>query len=462
VTGAFYEPLSDGRFVATSHTRGPWDPAHQHAGPPAALLGRAFDRTEPRAEMVPARLTFEILAPIPVGEVEVETRILRPGRSVELLEGELRAGGRPVVTARAWRVLAAAAPTIGADGRPPPRPTEPTPPPPGLEDFGYGQAVEMRFAAGTWDRPGPATVWTRLRVGLVAGESPTGLERLLAVADSGNGISGVLPIDRWLYINPELTVHLRRAPRGEWICLAAETTISEGGAGLARSVLSDDAGVVAHGAQSLLARAGFRLDVAPDPLVHRDRRRRGGVDRASGAELTDREHGGGELARLGGQAGALLAEQQRAPLGELVRVDRLRAREVVDPDHREPGAAAPVAEGGERRVVADVLVAVGDHGAAAVPAAAADDVNLRREERVRVAHDRADVEVVLPVLDRDVERVAAGVEVGDDRVPPPVAVAVNDVAAVTGGEQRRIQPGVVRPRLGVGADAYLMRLVHAA
>ena len=32
MTGAFYEPLGDGRFRSTPHTRGPWDPAFQHAG----------------------------------------------------------------------------------------------------------------------------------------------------------------------------------------------------------------------------------------------------------------------------------------------------------------------------------------------------------------------------------------------------------------------------------------------
>jgi hypothetical protein len=248
---AFYEPLADGRFRATEHTRGPWDPAFQHAGPPAALLGRALERCEPRDGMLLARLTYEILKPIPVAEVEIEVNVVRPGRSVELLEGELRAGGATIMTVRAWRLLGAQAPTVG-DEPPPPRPAEATPLPSGLATFGYGQAVELRFAAGAWEEPGPATVWARQRVGLVAGEEPTGLQRLLAVADSGNGVSGVLPLDEWLYINPELTVHVRRQPRGEWICLDAETTISQGGAGLARSTLSDDAGVVALGTQALL------------------------------------------------------------------------------------------------------------------------------------------------------------------------------------------------------------------
>ena len=249
---SFYEPLAGGRFRSTPHTRGPWDPAFQHAGPPAALLGRALERCDARRGMVLARLTYEILRPVPVAELEVTAGVVRPGRSVELLEGELHAHGQPVMTVRAWRVLAASAPTAAADVPPPPRPAEATPPPGALEGFGYGHAVELRFAAGGWGEPGPATVWTRLRVPVVAGEEPTGLQRVLAVADSGNGVSAVLPLTEWLFINPELTVHVRRQPRGEWICLDAETTIAEGGTGLARSVLSDEDGPVAHGAQSLL------------------------------------------------------------------------------------------------------------------------------------------------------------------------------------------------------------------
>lgn len=246
---AFYEPLGGGRFRSTDHTAGPWDVRSQHAGPPAALLGRALETTEPRDGTLLARVTFEILGPVPVAEVEVEGRVLRPGRTVELLEAELRAGGRPVMTARAWRLPGTEAPGAAPDAHPPPaRPEQETPPP---HDFGYGHAVELRFAAGGWFEPGPATAWTRLRVGVVPDEEPSPLQRVLAVADSGNGISAVMSWDDWLFINPELTVHLRREPRGEWICLDAETTITEGGAGLARSTLSDDDGVVAQGAQSL-------------------------------------------------------------------------------------------------------------------------------------------------------------------------------------------------------------------
>jgi len=249
VTGAFYEALGGGRYRSTSHTAGPWDPRSQHAGPPAALLARALEQTSPRADTLLARVTFDILGPVPVAEVEVEARVVRPGRTVELLEAELRAGSRVAMTARAWRLPGTSAPAAGGGAPPPPRPDEPTPPP---HDFGYGHAVEIRFARGGWDEPGPACAWTRLRVGIVDGEPPSPLQRVLAVADSGNGISAVLPWDDWLFINPELTVHVSRLPVGEWVVLDAATTIVPGGAGVARSVLSDADGPVAYGAQSLL------------------------------------------------------------------------------------------------------------------------------------------------------------------------------------------------------------------
>ena len=251
---AFFVPLGGGRFESTAHTAGPWDVRSQHAGPPAALLGRALEALDPRQGTLISRITFEILGPVPVAEVEVEARVARPGRTVELLEAELRADGRVAMTARAWRLPGTTAPAFGDAAQPPPRPDEPTPPP---HDFGYGHAVDLRFARGGWFEPGPATAWTRLRVGIVPDEPPTPLQRVLAVADSGNGISAVLAWEEWLFINPELTVHVSREPEGEWIVLDAATTIAPGGAGVARSVLSDARGPVAYGAQSLL--------VAPRP-----------------------------------------------------------------------------------------------------------------------------------------------------------------------------------------------------
>jgi hypothetical protein len=172
---------------------------------------------------------------------------------VEFLEAVATAGGRDVARASAWRVLRTTSETVPLHGDPPPAlPDRDTGLPAAGWIDGYLSAVEWRPVHGQFGEPGPATVWTRLRYPLVPDEETGPLERVLAVADSGNGLSGELDITKWLFINPELTVHLHREAAGEWVCLDAQTAISAGGAGLATSVLSDTTGRLGVGAQSLL------------------------------------------------------------------------------------------------------------------------------------------------------------------------------------------------------------------
>jgi len=250
---AFYLPLGEGRWSSTVHTTGPWDARFQHGGPPAALLGRAVEQCEPRDDAFVARMTVEILGPVPVGELAVRSRVLRPGRSVELVEAVLSADGRDAARAAAWRVRRTDQEGVAPrHAVPPPLPAAtPAELPSGGWVDGYLSAVEWRFVEGRFDVQGPATVWSRLLHPLVPDEEPSPLQRVLAVADSGNGLSSELDLS-WHFINPELTVHLHREAVGDWVCVAAQTAISRGGAGLATTVLSDLDGPVGVGAQSLL------------------------------------------------------------------------------------------------------------------------------------------------------------------------------------------------------------------
>ena len=201
-----------------------------------------------------ARFTCEILRPIPVGEISVAARVVRAGRSVELLEATASAGGREVAKASAWRTLRTSAEEIPSQQPVPAGPPEdyPTMRRPRSWVDGFLSAVEWRSVQGGFTKPGPATVWGRLRYPLVPDEELSPLDRVLCMADSGNGASWELDITRWHFINPELTVHLHREAEGEWVCLDARTAISTGGVGLATSVLSDRRGPLGVGAQSLL------------------------------------------------------------------------------------------------------------------------------------------------------------------------------------------------------------------
>jgi hypothetical protein len=91
-TDCFYVPLGEGRFRATELTASPWGSGSQHGGPPAALLGHALEFDAGGEGGIFARLAFEILGPIPVGELSVEAKTVRPGRRISLREATLSDG----------------------------------------------------------------------------------------------------------------------------------------------------------------------------------------------------------------------------------------------------------------------------------------------------------------------------------------------------------------------------------
>jgi len=254
IPDAFFVPDGD-RFVATAHTRGPWSEDHQHAGPPAALIARAFEALA--GELWIARMTFELLRPIPIGALGLETTELRPGKRVRQFGASLLDGDTEVVRATALCIRQA-----DLDLEPPADvPPEPAMPAPHTCDatvfpffaaaVGYHTSMELRIGAGGVGH-GHAQAWLRMRHPLVPGEAPSPLQRLAIAADSGNGVSAALDHERFVFINPDLTVYVHRLPVGEWVGLRARTLAEPNGVGLADDRLYDERGPVARACQSLL------------------------------------------------------------------------------------------------------------------------------------------------------------------------------------------------------------------
>jgi hypothetical protein len=247
--------VQDGaKFHATGLARGPWSPDAQHGGAAAALLMREFERLE-STELLLARVTYEFVRPVPLGDLMVEASVSRPGRRVQLLEGSIHEpDGTEVVRARALRVRRVDTQVPWTASAPPPGPEH------GRDnDFQSPHrpmfapdAIEIRFVAGRFHGGGPATAWFRLKAPIVDGEQPTPLQRLAAAGDFGNGISSVLSWDEYLFINPDLTLYIDREPVGEWIGLESHTIIAPEGVGTAESVLYDTKGRVGRATQSLL------------------------------------------------------------------------------------------------------------------------------------------------------------------------------------------------------------------
>jgi hypothetical protein len=258
---SLFVPVDDGAWLPTGATRGPWTPDALHGGPVAALLAgaaeAASDIAVDGAPMHPARLTVELLRPVPLAPLTLATTVTRPGRKVQLIDASVAtADGRVVATARLLRIRDRAVPatptTTGLTVPPGPDTVGRSVPNVGDLPAFHSHGVEHRFVVGTFEDKGPATDWIRLLLPVVPGTEPTPLQRVAAAADFGNGISGVTDVESLLFINPDLTIYLHRAPVGEWVCLEAVTWMEDHGLALAESRLWDEQGPIGRSLQSLL------------------------------------------------------------------------------------------------------------------------------------------------------------------------------------------------------------------
>jgi hypothetical protein len=106
---AFYVSESDGVFIPTRATVGPWDSSLQHGGPGAALLGRALESLGDRGDVRVAHFSLDFLGPLALRPMTVRAEIVRPGKRIELATATAEIDGRVALRASAWRIA------VGAD-----------------------------------------------------------------------------------------------------------------------------------------------------------------------------------------------------------------------------------------------------------------------------------------------------------------------------------------------------------
>lgn len=256
MTSAFYEQVGEGRFESSPLTAGPWGADSQHAGPPSALLVRALEPTEPARRL--ARISVDVLGPVPIAPLDIEVRVVRPGSRIDLTEATASVDGRTALVARGWRMRVTPDdfPVVGDHAGP------------GTEDEprvrgemlpfahvdGYLSVVDFSFDSGNGTELGPAAVWGRSRAELVAGETMTGWEHTVVVADSASGVSMASDPLTYPAINCDLVVSLIRDPEPDWVHLDSETVGGPGGGVLTDTLLSDTRGRLGRSVQNLYGR----------------------------------------------------------------------------------------------------------------------------------------------------------------------------------------------------------------
>lgn len=254
---AFYRQIDLNKYEPSEATIGPWSPDLQHGGPPSALLTHALRTYPSSGQFKVVRIAIEILSAVPVKPCEIKVEVVRAGKRVELLKGEYISEGKTYLIAHAWRFISepGVTGTISDSYKMPPFPEPQTQRFfPGVSSFPYGDALEWRFAEGGFDVLGPASVWTRPRIPLIGNLEIDGLEALVLMIDSANGISAELDISKWSFVPVDLVIGLYRQPVGPWVGMDARTVIEDDGIGQATTVFFDRKGKVGQSMHTLFIR----------------------------------------------------------------------------------------------------------------------------------------------------------------------------------------------------------------
>jgi hypothetical protein len=243
------------RVVTSPDAAGPWDPRMQHGSAPAALVVWAAEALPTPVPMQIARVTIDLMRPVPVAPLSIETAVVREGRKIQLCAVRLLADGVAVVSATVLKIKTRVQPLPAGIGDLPtglPGPDQSMLEPADHGASPFTKCISMRAARGRFGTVGPAAIWFRVDQPLIEGSPVSQAMRAVVAADFSNGTASALNFRDWTFINADLSVNLARQPVGEWILLDGECWIGPDGAGLAMSRLADRNGYFGRAVQSLV------------------------------------------------------------------------------------------------------------------------------------------------------------------------------------------------------------------
>lgn len=252
---AFYVRLGEYRFVSTLYSQGAWQPGEQHLAPASGLVMAEMERRLPSDKLV-SRVSFDVLGVINSGEFTIDVEVVRPGRSIELIEASMRHGNLTSVRARIWRLAATDTTQVqGTEWTPLPLPDAMRPKAfSSVWSGGFIGSLEARQDVDA--RPGHGRSWIRTRYPLVAGETDPPVAGFLKLVDTANGLVVRERPGTVFFANVDLTVHFFRQPEAGWVGFDTRVNFGPTGLGETFSVLSDIRGPVGTAAQSLTVRVG--------------------------------------------------------------------------------------------------------------------------------------------------------------------------------------------------------------
>lgn len=253
---AYWRRTDEHTFMPTEHVGGAWDLRTQHIAPALGVLAHEVERDRDRrgaGDLVVSRLSYDILGTVPVEPIDVAVRVLRPGRTIELVEATASHGGRTIVLLRAWLVAANdTAALAGSDLPDVPGPDEvPAWDMTSLWPGGFIGSVEVRRKDFG---PGRGVAWVRTPEPLVEGEQVSRFAAAAGLLDIANGLAVRADPQQVAFPNLDLTAHFLRSPGEGWLGFDTTVSFGPGGLGVTSTVLHDERGPVGTIAQTLTVR----------------------------------------------------------------------------------------------------------------------------------------------------------------------------------------------------------------
>ena len=230
------------RFVPTGLGPSFWDPAKQGGAQICGLTAQLLGAIAVPVPMLPVRLTLDIYGAVPMAPLTARTHLLREGRRIQLAELELEAESRTWVRATLLRVR-----REGEEEQLVPL-THPFP------EGAQGQArvlAESIRIAGSETEPGPGAVWMRVITPMIAGEPIDPLACVAAAADWGTTVAPPASLTDWTYASLDLSIHLSRMPRSDWMLLDGTSEVAGNGTGIATLRMGDTEGMFGTAHQSV-------------------------------------------------------------------------------------------------------------------------------------------------------------------------------------------------------------------
>lgn len=242
-------------YRSTIHAQGAWNPHEQHMAPASGIIATELECFQPRDDVRIGRISYDIFGLIAAGEFSISTRVIRAGKTIELIEADMQTEGKTCIIARAWRMCTQDSTEIAA-----------------LEDQviyqpetlsnwegmlrwpgGYIQSLEAQVDKN--HRAGKGIVWLNNAKEMVENQPTSDFVHLIGMVDTANGVA---PRQEegftWGFPNLDLQIHMYRYPVGRWLGLETVQQYGSDGIGLTSSILHDVQGPFGRSEQILTLR----------------------------------------------------------------------------------------------------------------------------------------------------------------------------------------------------------------